>query len=546
MDSIITFDKSYQQRFIEFDEVLSDYNVVPSSQLKKQWGFFIDLTVDKIGWQAIWKIPRLKCEALNIPFPSVVLVLILTINTEQLKALVRVLAIQGDINIPEKNWVPLTQLWPTEEQDKSIAIDLNQTANSMDMLRFFYLYLYMPWDREEDDSVDWKETHLESRLRFYYDLKNGKIPRAVAEHIHCLLTEARRLQNKRDLIEEQLSKEEDEVGDKNRDSFDKKTKCLMEIHVRLLQIRPDIEIAENPLLRNVIIEKYSHLDQISKNVDAQIWLIFDEGTAEQHVKYLKEVESLYPKENLKFSTNLAAKLETGNPKDIYVLNETNHKILTTGALEKGGTLRGIGATDKVVITSNIEDVMLDFKGNEVNLVNLTIDAKTAQCAILVRQGKCVLKNCKIIGRGNSSIYQGIIVLKGARLELENCEITGFSTAIIGNSGSFLSVKNCDVHHSDAGFKIFDECEIKLEETLIRESMEFGFILETNKENNQIGDFGKLKDLPFVESSGVTGVNNGRGDVAILQKPKLKPVEDLFSNPDHDPTIIESDDEEMLL
>lgn len=543
MDSIITFDKSYQQRFIEFDEVLSDYNIVPSSQLKKQWGYFIELTVDKIGWQAIWKIPRLKCEALNIPFPSVVLVIILTINTEELKALVRVLAIQDDINIPEKNWVPLTQLWPTEEQDKSIAIDLIQTANSMDMLRFFYLYLYMPWDREEDDCIDWKETHLENRLRFYYDLKNGNIPRAVAEHIHCLLTEARRLQNKRELIEDQLSKEE--VGDENKDISDKKTKCLMEIHVRLLEIRTDIEIAENPLLRNVIIERYTQLDQISKNVNAQIWLIFDRGTAEQHINYLKQVQTLYPTDDLKFSTNLAAKLETANPKDTYILNESSHKILTTGALEKGGTLRGVGVIDKVILTSDIEDVMLDFKGNEINLINLTVDAKTAQCAILVRQGKCVLKDCKIIGRGNSPIYQGIIVLKGARLELDNCEITGFSTAIIGNSGSFISLKNSDVHHSDAGVKIFDGCNIKIEKTLIRECMEFGFILETNKENSQVGDFDSLKCLPSVESSGVTGVNNGRGDVAILQKPKLKPVEDLFSNPDHDPTLIEPDDEEML-
>ncbi|XP_050502908.1 protein nessun dorma [Diabrotica virgifera virgifera] len=546
MDKIITFDKSFQQRYTEFNEVLSNYTLLPSLHLKKQWGFFIELTVDKIGWQAVWKIPRLKCEALGIPFPSVVLVIVLTINTKELKALVRILAVQDDIYIPEKHWVPLIQLWPTEEQDKSIALGLMQTANSLDMLRFFYLYVYMPWDRDEDVNIDWKETHLESRLRFYYDLKNGTIPRAVAEHIHCLLTEARRMQNKREFIENQLTQQEESEEFNKDTSAEKRTRALMEIHVHLLEIRTEIEIAENPLLREIIIERYSQLDQISKNTDPQIWLIFDQGTADEHIDFLTEVKSLYPKDNLKFCTNLASKLESANTKDTYLINESSHNIFTTGALEKGGVLRGIGSSNKVIITSDIEDVMLDFKSELVVLENLTIDAKSAQCAILVRQGNCILKNCKITGKGNSSIHQGIIVLKGAHLELENCELSGFSTAITGNSDCKVVLKDCDIYDADVGIKIFDGCSMKLEKVNIRECMEFGFILETDEKTATIGNFENLSLIPEIEHVEVEGSNNTRGDVAILQRPKLKPVKDLFANPDNDPTIIESDTEETLM
>lgn len=203
MDEVITFDKSLKQRLEEYNEVFS-VEFLPSSYIRKDWIFFLEMVVDVNGWQALWKIPRLTCEKLEIPFPSVVLVLILNVEFKSLNALVRVLAVQDEIMIPEKNVVSLLQLWPTKEQDKSIALNIFSTANALDMYRFFYLHVYMPWDRDEDDNIDWKSNHLESRLRLYYDMKNGSIPRQIAEHIHSLLTTARRLQNQREVIEEQL------------------------------------------------------------------------------------------------------------------------------------------------------------------------------------------------------------------------------------------------------------------------------------------------------------------------------------------------------
>lgn len=208
MDDIITFDKSLKQRLEEYNEVFSD-DFLPSSYIRKDWIFFLEMVVDVNGWQGLWKIPRLTCEQLDIPFPSVVLVLVLKVDINKLNALVRVLAVQDDIIIPEKNFVSLMQLWPTKEQDKSIALNIFSTANALDMFRFFYLHVYMPWDRDEDDNIDWKRNHLESRLRLHYDMKNGNIPRQTAEHIHSLLTTARRLQSQRDVLEVQLKENED-------------------------------------------------------------------------------------------------------------------------------------------------------------------------------------------------------------------------------------------------------------------------------------------------------------------------------------------------
>lgn len=67
----------------------------------------------------------------------------------------------------------------------------------------------MPWDNDSDDDLDWAEKHLESRIRFCFDLKRG-MSRAMADHIRLLLIEARYIQNRREIIEEDMRDISDE------------------------------------------------------------------------------------------------------------------------------------------------------------------------------------------------------------------------------------------------------------------------------------------------------------------------------------------------
>lgn len=70
----------------------------------------------------------------------------------------------------------------------------------------------MPWDNDNDDDLDWAEKHLESRIRFCFDLKRG-LSRPMADRIRILLNEARYLQSRRDLIEI-------DIADNDDDDFD--------------------------------------------------------------------------------------------------------------------------------------------------------------------------------------------------------------------------------------------------------------------------------------------------------------------------------------
>lgn len=265
----------------------------------------------------------------------------------------------------------------------------------------------------------------------------------------------------------------------------------MEINVKLMEIRSEIDMFENPVFRDILIKRQLNLELSYKNKNQQIWVISDRGAADDYIEFLQKIKIYYPTENLIFSTNLASRLEVANSRDIFLLNEAKHVINTTGALETGGVLRGIGERDKITLTSFIEDVMLDFIAGDVLIENLTIDAKSAQCAILVRKGTGVLKNCKIIGDGSSSTHQGIIVLDGAEIRMIDCDVSGFHTAVVGNSGSNIVMENCNVYNSVDGIKLFDNCVVNLKKVDIHDCHNYGIILETQKTsdgNRQVGNY----------------------------------------------------------
>lgn len=66
----------------------------------------------------------------------------------------------------------------------------------------------MPWDKDSDDEADWCKKHLESRIRFCFDLKRD-MSRGMADHIRKLLSEARYIQDKREIMELEIDDDEE-------------------------------------------------------------------------------------------------------------------------------------------------------------------------------------------------------------------------------------------------------------------------------------------------------------------------------------------------
>lgn len=488
MDQIITFDKSFQQRFQEYMDVLSGYEILAASQVKKEWGFHLELVMDLNGWQAIWKIPRLVCEKHKILFPTIVLVYVENIDFRDLTAFVKILAVQDDVQLPQSHIVPIMQLWPTKYQDDTAGLNLQATANGIDMLRFFYNNLWMPWDIDEEETVDWLSKNLEIRLRLFYDIKMGVIPRNTAEHLRSLLTEAKDLQAKRERLEEEMSDEEDidvDFSPDHKNGINEGVQSLMNLHIRMTHIKSEVEILENPVLRAVLLrQKKVESDDMEEDQTLQKWLIFKSGSsADEYIDFLKEVKEFYPPETkFKTSTTVQNALENANPKDIIIIFPGQHNVRSVCALEEGGTIKSLEKNNtRTELIGTNENIMLDFSGENIILENLTINSSSSQCGILVRKGHLKLENCSLIGNGESSIQQGIIVLPDAELHMENCNISGFATGIVANTNSKINLQNVNVSEVEIGVKMFDKSHVNLHQCSFTNCKQYGLYVERDDE-----------------------------------------------------------------
>lgn len=201
MNAVILYYKVLEDRLQEYNDLFESCN---GDSLKTVWCEYLRKYVDQSGWQAIWWIPRHKCECLEIAFPAIILASILKVNYETLDACIQVKSVlkANKIDQTKSYLVPLIELWPTGYQDRKQKLTLENTANTLDMLRFFYFYLHVPGDNE--NPAIWKKHHLEVRLNFYYSIKNKNIPKYAAKYISSLLMDVHSLQIKRDILEADL------------------------------------------------------------------------------------------------------------------------------------------------------------------------------------------------------------------------------------------------------------------------------------------------------------------------------------------------------
>lgn len=74
--NIITYEKSFEQRFSEYMDILCARGHLPAPGIRNEWYYYIDNLLEPAGWQAIWKISRRKCEEFGIQFPTLVFVMV--------------------------------------------------------------------------------------------------------------------------------------------------------------------------------------------------------------------------------------------------------------------------------------------------------------------------------------------------------------------------------------------------------------------------------------------------------------------------------------
>lgn len=523
---IYTFDKSLQERLVEFSEILSSrHEIVSSSQIKSEWSYYIELVIEPVGWQALWKIPRLTCQDFKIHYPTIVVVEVEQVDFNELSALVRITAVQDEIHLPEKYDVPLIELYPTQKQENT-ALDMVGTASCVDQLRFFFNYLWMPWDIDDDETADWVTLHLESRIRLFFDMKRGIVSKETCDVIRTLTREGREIQERISRLEESMSDEEET---ENYLVDDGKTCQLMKLHFRLQQIKTEMEVLENPAIRDILTRNHSSSlseNQTKKcgNKDKQkeahfVWL----GSSLGELKNaLNTIETFLPPDLfLKTYACLQEAIHASDTGDIIILGEGLHQIRGSGGLEEGGIIKGIGKAENTTLSPNeIESApsLLDFSGQEVLLENVSIDLGELQAGIIVRKGSVKMVGCRFCALNQSIVKLGVVVLPGAKLTLEKTVFDGLGTGIVIYSKSEVIMNECSFNNCAEGIQLHDDSRLIAQQCTLGCFKEYAIRMETQKYLNgsesKIGSIELLENVKEISLKECKFQGNAKADISL--------------------------------
>ncbi|XP_015182736.1 PREDICTED: SHC SH2 domain-binding protein 1 [Polistes dominula] len=526
---IYTFDKCLQERLIEFSEILSSRGeTVSASQVKLEWLNYVELVIEPTGWQALWKIPRLTCQEFKIHYPTIVVVQTEQVDFNDLSALVKIIAVQDEIHLPAKYDVPLIELYPTKSQPNN-TLDMIGTSCCIDQLRFFYNYLWMPWDIDDDENSDWVTLHLESRIRLFFDMKRGCVNKDTCDVIRTLTREGREIQHRISKLEEAMS---DEDESENCLLDDGKACQLMNLHFRLQQIKTEMEVLENPAIRDIISRNQKSVmveEQTKKSEDKDrkkeahfVWL---GSTLTELKNALSQIETIFSSDLFfKIYGCLQEALLAAEKNDIVVVGEGLHQIRGSGSLEEGGTIKGIGKSENIILSANdIESLpsLLDFSGQEVLLENISINLGELQAGIIVRKQCVRMVGCKIYASNQSIIKLGVVVLPGAKLIMEKTVFDGLGTAVVIYGKGEVNMSECSFQNCSEGIQLHDDATLMATKCQLECFKEYAIRMETQKYlsnlESKVGSIELLENVKEISLEECTFQNNLKADILLKSR-----------------------------
>ncbi|XP_055546279.1 protein nessun dorma isoform X2 [Wyeomyia smithii] len=507
MMEVFEFEKSLLVRLQEAQDILGARDIpVSASGVRNEWANYMEVALEPTGWQALWRIPRVVCEELSVKFPTVVMGTVEQVLFDELKAIFSINAVQDDdVHLPDKQIVSLEELWPLKEQEND-CLNIDRTADCVDQLRFFYQHIWMPWDNDDDsDGSDWAEKHLESRIKFYYDLKNKTMSKRLSSHILALLAEANYIQKKRELLEKEIEQEEEDKEDAEEYGLPHPTKAceLMEIHLRLCSIKNDVDILENPAMRGVY-EKIRFSDEgvsfESKPINAvDVRIVTHVGTLQEQIEYLEKVKQQVDDQQklVRICDTLQGALESSKSSDQIFLPPGRHSINFLEYLSNGGSIKAISPVPFVFINPNqllfIEaTAAVNSKNDDSILItidgdycfeNILLDCANVRTGMLIKSGNVTFQNCYFAGDKKSTTKQGIVIFGNSTIQFERCVIKDFAAGIYSNQNCKIKLVDSVIRDCINGIEVLDGCSVNFCRSKIINSLNYGVTLEVNDLQN---------------------------------------------------------------
>uniref|UniRef100_A0A182P4V8 Transcription initiation factor TFIID subunit 13 n=2 Tax=Anopheles TaxID=7164 RepID=A0A182P4V8_9DIPT len=546
---VYEFKKNFLTRLLETTSVLNGGGTnIPASAIRSEWINLVEVAVEPTGWQALWKASRPVCEQLGVKYPLVVLGTVDQVLFDELKASFLIEAIQDDdVQLPEEQiTVDLEELWPLREQNNP-ALNVNITAECIDKLRFFYQHLWMPWDNDTEDEHGWIDKHLESRIRFCHDLKNKTMSRQLSSHALALLAEARYIQRKRTFIEQELSEavgEEEEEEEDNEASIlkDDRSGELLQLNLRLNTIKNEINILENPVMRNVFEKvRFGAIKDGKGSAALMAYIVTQAVPIDEQLTYLQRVKTLIePKLSVKMCDSLQHALDHCSPDSaIYLPPATRQDIKFLEYLNSDGSFRGVSDVSFVedfdkaskmnptIASKNDDSVLLTIDG-DFTLENIQLDCSNVRTGVVIKKGNIVFRNCCFTGDPNSSTKQGIVIFGNCTITFDRCLIKEFSTGIYSNHDCTINLINSTISHCMTGLETLDQCQIAFRSTSVTHCTLYGVLLEDFNDDGAVDrtgsgagggsqvyeDYNTIERQEFTFEGGCEFRDNAKGNFVI--------------------------------
>ncbi|XP_050622234.1 testicular spindle-associated protein SHCBP1L isoform X1 [Macaca thibetana thibetana] len=320
--------------------------------------------------------------------------------------------------------VPLLEVYPVEGQDT----DIHDIALALEVVRFFYDFLWRDWDDEE--SCENYTALIEERINLWCDIQDGTIPGPIAQRFKKTLE---KYKNKRvELIEYQSNIKEDPSAAEAVECWKKYYEIVM--LCGLLKMWEDLRLRVHGPFFPRILRRRKGKREFGKTITHIV----------AKVMTTEMIKDLSSDTLLQQHDDLDLALDNCYSGDTVIIFPGEYQAANLALLTDDIIIKGVGKREEIMITSEpSRDSFVVSKADNVKLMHLSlIQQGTVDGIVVVESGHMTLENCILKCEGT-----GVCVLTGATLTITDSEITGAQGAGVElYPGSTAILERNEIHH----------------------------------------------------------------------------------------------------
>ncbi|KAM4743965.1 SHC SH2 domain-binding protein 1 isoform 2-T2 [Anableps anableps] len=532
-DTFQTSGLLFYERFKAYqDYMLGDCK---PSEVKSFTADYLDKALEPCDWLALWSTDVfdvvVEVQDLDLSDLKACVKLVLPLQCETRSCEITEEAFNSLLEATQHK-VPLLELQVVYNESG----DFDQTALTLEHLRFFYKHIWRQWDEEdEDDDFDYFVRCVEPRLRLYYDILEDRVPAGLVAEYQSVLQSCSQCFQQFSELRSGLSADSDSEID-NVSMVEG-----LKLYDQLETFKRKLHIIENPLLRYVLAYKGSSRRPCvqSRGLRASGVKVVHVVTAVCSTIQLQSLLTarLIPLSSsedteIQFHRDPVSAVDSCHQGDLVIVLPGAYSVSSSIFIPDSITIEGFGFPDEVVIENQHKgDSFVESTGADVRVSNIKFIQHDAIEGILcVRQGTLNMENCVL-----QCETTGVIVRTSARLTMNMCDLYGSKGAGVEiYPGSICSLVGNGIHHCKDGVLIKDFANeldgmpsITMENNVIHNNEDYGVILVkpgNGEEQNIRGCEGEGEE-PAVQSA------EDRQQEAVSEPASTSPA----TKPDTDPS-----------